>query len=837
MAMFKLESMKIYTKRQNFPEQSFMKWLRHELHEKKLIVLFHYAEARYIAEEITPAVIDNWTSEKPVIISAQTGTGKNYFVQNELLPKVIDENRGKKHLVLIVSNRIALTRQSKFDFAKRISEFTGNRKYLEEIEQYYTNEGVDKCYIELGAVTVCSYHQLMERNLLDKRQYKYVICDECHFFTSDSTFNPNTDEMLKEIVSKAQNSIRIYLSATPEIACESIISEEFNFAKNKSDDFVKYVENFTPTSEYRIDKFKEHPQYKNSYEVQQMIECEQSKTYKTTEFYYFKRNYDYLNIVGTYSKNDDMIEQITSSESKWIVFVQSNSEGKDFEEKLRKAGISCCFISRSEIDASKKTAQDNFDNDTTDLEKYNPAEEYNYLIAKETFRPKVLITTSIIDNGINIKNEGIKKISDKVLNVAINTLDRTSFLQMLGRIRVSDDTKIKLYIKEHSTGEVKQAINRNAELLVKILANDFQNLEGKQKNFDPQLFKYSNDTEIFSTYNECAVTQLINLISALVRIIRNNEPDYKIKLGDEMEATKERVYLAYKDNQNESWDKAFSRSVVDLLESDSGAQTRQMYIEEDIRRGVPKDFYYYTTDDTFTKFMFSEMIPNAIRGEMQDYYNACVRVLESIEKKIFDSLVVKEEKLREVELSLAERIKLLKNRFPKRYIPNSIENIKSFENKIEHYKQLADESDISDMLSAQLQWIEKFDSNIEQTGFKNVGNSISQPEVSEDQSLEDFIESILVTDEEICDNRSDDKNPRVLKFKFLKSKGIAKGSHLENQISQKFFGGKSITNILRGKKQQAKLKVNEIICEIQSFVTDKSDHKTHYLFVKVASEN
>lgn len=64
---------------------------------------------------------------------------------------------------------------------------------------------------------------------------------------------------------------------------------------------------------------------------------------------------------------------------------------------------------------------------------------------------------------------------------------------------------------------------------------------------------------------------------------------------------------------------------MDLLESDSGAQTRQRYIEKDIRCGVPQDdAYYYTTDDTFIKFMFSEMIPNAIKAEMLDSYASFV---------------------------------------------------------------------------------------------------------------------------------------------------------------------------------------------------------------------
>ena len=827
MAMHKLEGMKIYTFRQNFPEKYFMKFLRAELESNHLKLVTRYSEVRYIADEITYDEINSWNNDTPVIISAQTGSGKNYFIQSKLLPKVLDENRGKKNLVLIISNRIALTRQSKLDFAKRIAELTGNRKYVEEIEQYYTNEGVDKCYIELGAVTVCSYHQLLERHLLDQRQYKYVICDECHFFTSDATFNPKTDEMLKEIVTKAQNSIRIYLSATPEIACEAIISEEFNFAKNQSDKFIAGVEETTESFDYKIALLSKKNQFL-PYQMEQMIERERSAVCKTIKFYYFKRNYDYLNLAGTYYKNDDLIEQIKSSESKWIVFVQSNAEGKDFEEKLSRAEISSCFISRTKIEANKKSAKDNFD-EKIEGKKYNPAEEYNYLIANETFRPKVLITTSIIDNGINIKNNGIKKDSDKVLNVAINAIDRTSFLQMLGRIRVSDDTKINLYPKIHSLDDIKKSIDRDSELLVKILANNFQSVAVKQEMFNSQLFKYSNDLEkIFSTYNEYAATQLINLISSLVKIVRNNEPDYKIELGAEMEALKERVYLGFKDGEKASWSKPYSRSIVDLLESDSGEQTRQRYIEEDIRRGVPRNYYDYTTDDTFTKFMFSEMIPDAITADIQDYYEICIRCLNSLEQKDFKILIDREEYRLNKDLSFMEKLKILQKRFQKKYIPQSIEKILEFEKTIQHYKQLADDDNIFDMLTAQLKWLEKTLSEVQE--FPLMSSATPQNETVEPQSLEDCIKLHSATSEEIAKNQRG-KNEKCLDYTFLESRGIAKGSKLEEQISQEFFDGKSFTELLKDKDNLPKLNIEGIGYRLESFTTNKSDHKTYYLFV------
>lgn len=153
------------------------------------------------------------------------------------------------------------------------------------------------------------------------------------------------------------------------------------------------------------------------------------------------------------------------------------------------------------------------------------------------------------------------------------------------------------------------------------------------------------------------------------------------------------------------------------------------------------------------------------------------------EKRKFDTLIEREENRRKVELSCVEKLQLLRNYFPKRYIPQSIKFIKSFENKIDYYKRLADESDIFDLLSAQLQWIEKFDPNLERTGFKNSGNSTSPLGVSEDQSIEDFIQSIVVTSEDIDACRRG-KNPKTLDIEFLETKGVAKGSDLEIAISR-----------------------------------------------------
>jgi len=128
-----------------------------------------------------------WESHKPVFISAQTGRGKNTFIEDVLIPHVIDLNyqNNVDNKILIISNRIAANTQQK----ERIK---GSR--VAEVILYQ------------------GFFKFKSSNKLEK--YKYIVCDECHFFTSDSSFNPSTSLILNEIIHNFHDSIRIYMSST-----------------------------------------------------------------------------------------------------------------------------------------------------------------------------------------------------------------------------------------------------------------------------------------------------------------------------------------------------------------------------------------------------------------------------------------------------------------------------------------------------------------------------------------------------------------------------------------------------------------------------------------------
>ena len=106
------------SKPMKLPSNYFMEWLREKISIGQIRLNFHFDDKERYLDRFLCSEIDNWNPSTPVVISAQTGAGKNYFIQNTLLPKLIEENPGQNNLILILSNRIALNRQTKYKFAE-----------------------------------------------------------------------------------------------------------------------------------------------------------------------------------------------------------------------------------------------------------------------------------------------------------------------------------------------------------------------------------------------------------------------------------------------------------------------------------------------------------------------------------------------------------------------------------------------------------------------------------------------------------------------------------------------------------------------------------------------
>lgn len=267
-----------------------------------------------------------WTPARPVFISAQTGSGKNYFIKELIKDLMLNDVYKLRYSFLILSNRVALRRQEKIDIVEYLYEILGKivygdsetkknnyRKDYDHIEKRMKN--LNNCPLDnieeldrierFGNITIKSYHgigkALENQDSLDNSNYNYdfVIMDECHFFLADALFNDYTYDILNYILKKHPYSIRVYMTATPSEVIKPIIATEFNniqqlrydltydfnaFQQQLSQSTMPKPIPFQPTHFFKgFNPFLETPQpYQSSLQTQSFSKLD--KGYKTQFF-------------------------------------------------------------------------------------------------------------------------------------------------------------------------------------------------------------------------------------------------------------------------------------------------------------------------------------------------------------------------------------------------------------------------------------------------------------------------------------------------------------------------------------------------------------------------
>lgn len=187
---------------------------------------------KYIADVIPNYEIQDWKLGDKIIINAPTGSGKSYFVINVLSKHA----KASNNKILLLTNRKILKEQVEADI--------GNDSYIKVINY----QGLTR---------------ILKESNYNIKKYKYVVCDECHFFFTDSYFNAETDISL-EYLTNLENNITLFLSATCEIFKDYMkkknpriygLSNELNYDKlyyfNDSKTVVKLLDSL-PENEKAI---------------------------------------------------------------------------------------------------------------------------------------------------------------------------------------------------------------------------------------------------------------------------------------------------------------------------------------------------------------------------------------------------------------------------------------------------------------------------------------------------------------------------------------------------------------------------------------------------------
>lgn len=212
-------------------------------------------------------------------------------------------------------------------------------------------------------------------------------------------FNPDTDKILTSIVSIFSDAIRIYMSATP-YECMNYITE--------------YEHKYFPQSQQGV-------------------------------FYHFKRDYSYLDVryYSVYEKLKNII--VNSGDERWLIFIDNTNECERLKNILE-------TVDEKNTEEGKTNAPSLKGKVFTvnAKSKYNRKFQNMLLVERFDAGTKVLIATSVIDNGVSFRG---------INNIVVSDISKDKCLQMVGRGRVdNNDDKITLYIKRFNEEEIENKI-------------------------------------------------------------------------------------------------------------------------------------------------------------------------------------------------------------------------------------------------------------------------------------------------------------------------------------------------------------------------------------------
>ena len=395
-----------------------------------------------------------WQPRDKILISTQTGSGKTSFMIRVLLPHAVKHDK----YVVYICNRKALLEQTEAIIRKQIQDsYSSDSEFAEKCISKMIIRTYQSCEMRQEFP---GFTEEIESDNDYNKSYKhitpvdimYYVFDEAHYFVQDSLFNSSTNYWYDK---SYDNAITVFLTATPEpLFCflnrakfnEKSACEFYNALLNyrtqlkKSSTPSKTIEiEFDAAGKSRALPREVHEKYDDDKkEDETIIENLAYKVYfdiveeainDTSQLIiydssYKKADYSYVNS-HYFEEYDDILDIITCTQDtgKWVIFVDSEREGKSIFNKLTDTGRKIAFISSS----------------TKAYSKFNSSIAHSQLIEKQSFDFDVLITTSVLDCGVSICDKAVK-------DIVISAIDKTTFLQMLGRIRV-DNQKINVHIK------------------------------------------------------------------------------------------------------------------------------------------------------------------------------------------------------------------------------------------------------------------------------------------------------------------------------------------------------------------------------------------------------
>lgn len=295
-----------------------------------------------------------------------------------VLDKLFPFAAEKNYNILYLANRSALNQQIRNAVARKLKV---KEKIKKDEATFYLPESFC-CLTVINYQAISLDSTALETFLSD---YAYIVFDEAHFFVEDSLFNAKTGLLLKSVLDASPDAVWIFLSATLDGSEDLLLTAADKIQPNNLIDanLNKVV-------------FRDHCiVYKNNY---------QSAVYTPS---FFRGIDDLMPVINR-----------TAGE-KWLIFISSIQRGKALQQRIKKeTGRKAVFLS-SENKADKR---------------------WKTLSTEERYDEDVLITTKVLDNGVNISDKGVR-------HIVIPFCDQTEFMQMLGRRRTAEGERVYLYVE------------------------------------------------------------------------------------------------------------------------------------------------------------------------------------------------------------------------------------------------------------------------------------------------------------------------------------------------------------------------------------------------------
>lgn len=362
--------------------------------DKTINLTFSEEAGEETLELINEIITGKKQDTSTMFIIAPTGKGKSYFIKNDLY------NYCKEHNLKIL---YFLPRQVVKD--EFIKELQGNKEKNEP----------DKTDI----IKVYTYQQFEKKEEYPSFYlYDIIICDECHYFISDSTFNPFTYRSYERIIEDGADKLKIFITATPNpvmaIVQNTMHRQNINILEEENKRLVYFIRLQGVSVVKDIEFFKVGWSEQKHKNVQRII------------------------------------DKIDKTEDKAIVFCDSKQDALELHEKYKNNSL---FICSRSSDKKGKYFKANAIN--------SAPEAYSKMLSEHRFDCKYVFCTSALDVGFSINDKQVK-------HIICMLQDWNGVIQAVGRKRIMNkdlNDRVTLYLPYYSNQTIGKKKKEGLKML------------------------------------------------------------------------------------------------------------------------------------------------------------------------------------------------------------------------------------------------------------------------------------------------------------------------------------------------------------------------------------